>query len=45
MMFKLGQCAEKKWRRLREFDYLAKGIEGVQSSNGIKVIPKIRIAA
>jgi len=24
IMFKLGQCAEKKWRRLRGFDYLAK---------------------
>ncbi len=26
MMFKLGLCAEKKWRRLRGFDYLAKVI-------------------
>ena len=45
MMFKLGQCAEKKWRKLRGFDYLAKVIEGVQFSDGIEVIPEIRIAA
>jgi len=24
MMFKLGRCAEKKWRQLRSFDYLEK---------------------
>ena len=30
MMFKLGQCAEKKWRRLHGFDYLAKVITGVK---------------
>jgi len=45
MMFKLGQCAEKNWRKLRGFDYLAKVIEGVQFSDGIEVIPEIRIAA
>ena len=45
MMFKLGQCAEKNWRKLRGFDYLAKAIEGVQFSDGIEVIPEIRIAA
>ena len=44
MMFKLGQCAEKNWRKLRGFDYLAKVIEGVQFSDGIEVIPEIRIA-
>ena len=41
----LGQCAEKNWRKLRGFDYLAKVIEGVQFSDGIEVIPEIRIAA
>ena len=45
MMFKLGQCAEKKWRKLRGFDYLAKLIEGIQLLGGIEAIPEIRIAA
>jgi len=40
-----GQCAEKNWRKLRGFDYRAKVIEGVQFSDGIDVIPEIRIAA
>lgn len=37
MMFKLGQCAEKKWKRLRGFDYLAKVVTGVQFRDGIEV--------
>lgn len=37
MMFKLGQCAEKKWRRLRGFDYLAKVITGIKFNDGIEV--------
>ncbi len=37
MMFKLGQCAEKKWRRLRGFDYLAKVITGIKFKDGIEV--------
>jgi len=45
MLFKLGQCPEKKWRSLLGFDYLAKLIEGIQFSDGIEVIPEIRIAA
>lgn len=36
MIFKLGQCAEKKWRRLRGFDYLAKVIQGVPFKDGIE---------
>jgi len=36
MMFKLGQCAEKKWNRLRGFDYLAKVIQGVPFNDGIE---------
>ena len=36
MMFKLSQCAEKKWRRLRGFDYLAKVIKGVPFKDGIE---------
>ena len=37
MMFKLGQCAEKKWRRLRGFNYLAKVITGIKFKDGIEV--------
>lgn len=37
MMFKLGQCAEKNWRRLRGFDYLAKVIIGVKFKDGVEV--------
>jgi transposase-like protein len=36
MMFKLGQCAERNWRRLRGFAYLAKVIEGVKFRDGIE---------
>ena len=36
MMFKLGQCAEKSWRKLRGFAHLADVIEGVDFLNGIK---------
>lgn len=36
MMFKLGQCAQSKWRRLRGFDYLAKVIIGVKFKDGIE---------
>ncbi len=35
MMFKLSQCAEKSWRRLRGFAHLAEVIEGVNFVNGI----------
>ena len=38
MMFKLSQCAEKRWRRLRGFDHLAKVIEGVKFRDGVEVI-------
>ena len=37
MMFKLGQCAEEKWRKLRGFNQLAKVITGVKFKNGIEV--------
>ncbi len=37
MMFKLGMCAEKKWRRLRGFNYLAKVITGIEFRDGIEV--------
>ena len=36
MMYKLGQCAEKTWRRLRGFQQLPKVIEGIQFTDGIE---------
>lgn len=36
MMFKLGQCAEKTWRRLRGFKELPKVIAGIQFPDGIE---------
>jgi transposase-like protein len=35
MMFKLGQCAEQNWRKLRGFALLAEVIEGTKFINGI----------
>jgi len=45
MMFKLGQCAEQNWRRLRGFDYLAKVITGIRFKDGIETINPDQIAA
>ena len=45
MMFKLGMCAEKKWRKLRGFNDLAKVIAGVQFKNGIEVMQDDQVAA
>ena len=36
MMFKLGQCAENNWRRLRGFDDLSKVIIGVKFNDGVE---------
>lgn len=35
MIFKLGLCAEKRWRRIRGFNHLAKVIDGVKFKDGI----------
>lgn len=35
-MFKLGQCAEMSWRRLRGFRQLAKVIERIRFTDGIE---------
>jgi hypothetical protein len=35
-MFKLGQCAEENWRKLRGFGCLAKVITGVKFTDGIE---------
>lgn len=45
MMFKLGMCAEKNWRRLRGFDYLAKVITGIKFKDGIEVTDVDQVAA
>ena len=37
MIFKLGMSAEKNWRRLRGFEWLAKVINGVKFRDGIEV--------
>ena len=45
MMFKLGLCAEKNWRRLRGFKYLAKVITGIKFKDGIEVAEVDQVAA
>ena len=44
-IFKLGQCAEQNWRKLRGFDYLAKVIKGVKFKDGIETTQNDQIAA
>ena len=44
MMFKLGQCAQKNWRRQRGFNYLAKVIAGVKFTDGIEVTESDQVA-
>ena len=45
MMFKLGQCAEQNWRKLRGFDYLTKVITGINFKDGIEANNQDRNAA
>ena len=45
MMFKLGQCAEQSWRKLRGFAHLADVIHGVDFINGIKPSTQVQAAA
>jgi len=45
MMFKLGQCAEQNWRKLRGFDCLTKVITGVSFKDGIETANQDQIAA
>lgn len=45
MMFKLGQCAQKRWHRIRGFNHLAKVIEGVKFKDGIEVTNSNEVAA
>ena len=37
MIFQLSQRAEKSWRRLRGFDYLAELVIGIKFKDGIEV--------
>lgn len=45
MIFKLGECAQKNWRRQRGFSYLAKVIIGVRFKDGIEVNADNQVAA
>jgi len=45
MMFKLGLCAEKNWRRLPGFDYLAKVVTGIQFKDSVEVTEVDQAAA
>ena len=44
-LFKLGQCAEKNWRRLRGFRELAKVLDGIQFVDGLEEPPSDSVAA
>ena len=43
MIYKLGLCDERSWRRLRGFERLAKVVEGVKFRDGIEVQNVTRI--
>ena len=45
VIYKMGMCAEKSWRRLRGFQQLAKVVEGVKFTDGNEVIKDSRAAA
>ena len=45
MMFKLGQCADQNWRKLRKFECLAKVITGVTFKDGIEATNLDQITA
>jgi len=45
MIFKLGESAQKNWRRQRGFSYLAKVITGVRVRDGIEVNSDNQLAA
>jgi putative transposase len=44
MIVKLGMSAEKNWRRLRGFEWLAKVINGVKFRDGIEVQQRVQKA-
>ena len=38
MIYKLGECAEKNWRKQRGFNYLAKVVQGIKFRDGEEVV-------
>ena len=42
MIYKLGLCAERSWRRLRGFEWLAKIVDGVKFHDGVEVQNVVR---
>jgi transposase-like protein len=45
LVYKLGICAEKRWRRIRGFEHLAKVITGVKFKDGIELTDSRKEAA
>jgi hypothetical protein len=45
MVYKLGQSAERTWRRLRGFEWLAKVVDGVKFGDEIEVKTEPRVRA
>lgn len=43
MIYKLGQSAERSWRRLRGFEWLAKVVQGVKFNDGVEVKTDTRV--
>jgi putative transposase len=42
MIYKVGLCAERSWRRLRGFEWLAKIVDGVKFHDGVEVQNVVR---
>ena len=42
MIYKLGLCAERSWRRLRGSEWLAKIVDGVKVHDGVEVQNVVR---
>jgi transposase-like protein len=42
MIYKVGLCAERSWRRLRGFEWLAKIVDGVKFRDGVEVQNVVR---
>ncbi|MCU7880418.1 MAG: transposase, partial [Candidatus Thiodiazotropha sp. (ex Lucinoma aequizonata)] len=45
MMFKLGLCVEKKWRRFHSLDYLSKVVTGIKFKDGVEVTEVDQVSA
>jgi putative transposase len=43
MIHKLGQSAERNWRRLRGFERLTKVVEGAKLRDGVEVQTVVRL--